>query len=127
MAFSHTLHTTVTGAGTTIQDSQTFTAALHLAIDESIAITDDNLINLSIDVSEIQLIKILSDQDLTLETNSSTVPDETLNLLANSPYIWDTKSLFTNLLATDITKIYLSNGSGSVATFKLIVLYDPTP
>lgn len=87
----------------------------------------DQLEVISIDVSQIQLIYILSTQDLTLETNDSGTPVDTIALRANEPYIWFVNSYFTNILDTDVTAIYLTNASGSSATFNLRCVYDTTP
>lgn len=82
---------------------------------------------IGIDVSAIQAIIIVSDQNVTMETNDGLSPNDTINLLADNPYIWYTGSYFTNLLTTDITDLYFTNSSGETATVKLLVIYDSTP
>lgn len=128
MAFTHTLKFGWGTGARSLEDNPTFSGdgqeSLQIAIADSVT---DQLASIAIDVSAIQAIYMVSDQDLTVETNSASVPDETLNLLANKPYVWYTGSLFTNLLATDITALYLSNSSGSAATFELEVVVDATP
>jgi len=81
---------------------------------------------MTIDVSQLKAIYILSDQNITLETNSGSAPADTLNLLANVPYVWHTGSYFTNLLTTDVTASYWTNASGSVANVNIELVVDPT-
>ncbi|KKN53084.1 hypothetical protein LCGC14_0605960 [marine sediment metagenome] len=106
----------------------TFTGDGKDNLDVSVADSStDYLVNFALDVSLIQAIIIVSDKDVTMETNDGTTPADTINLLANNPYIWYTGSYFTNLLTTDITGLYFTNSSGGVANVKLLVIKDTTP
>ena len=87
----------------------------------------DLLVNMAIDVSQLQLLYIVSDQDVTLETNDGTTPTDTINLLANKPYIWKVGSYFANLLTADVTAFYFTNSSGAVATVDVEGVEDATP
>ncbi len=128
MAFNHTVtYTTQTPSGVS-SVSNTYTGSSITSIDETVAHGATNFqINVAIDVSTIKSIFILSDQNVTLETNSGSSPAETISLVANVPYVWHTNSYFTNLLATDITAIFITNASGSTAAITLRVLQDATP
>ncbi len=126
MSFTHTLSLKVTTAGRNIlaeielsDDGQT-SRTIEVAQDST-----DLLVNLAIDVSQIQSIYMKSDQDLTVKTNDSGAPDNTLNLLADQPYIWWSGCLFTNLLTVDITALYLTNTAA--ATLEIEVVVDSTP
>lgn len=128
MAFTHTLTTTLRAPDGSLSYSNDFTDSAHVSFDETIANGGSNVqINVSIDVSEIASVFIVSDQNVTLETNSGSSPAETINLLADKPYIWYTGSYYTNLLATDITALFITNSSGSSATVRLRCVYDSTP
>lgn len=87
----------------------------------------DLLVNFACDVSQLQLIYMKSDQDITIETNDGTTPDDTINLKAGKPYVWYTGSYFTNLLTTDVTALYVTNSSGSTATLEIDGIEDSTP
>ena len=89
------------------------------------ALSRIELVNLN--VSEIKAIIITADQAILLETHDSGTPADTISLVAGKAYVWYTGSYFTNKLATDITKIYLTNASGSAATVEMEAVYDPTP
>lgn len=128
MAFTQTLDQTVNIGSRSVVENKTYTGTGQASVSESIAdSTTDGLVNIAIDVSEIKIIIMSSDQDLTVKTNSSGAPDETISLVAGVPLIWTSDSYYVNLLATDITKLYVTNASGSAAEFKVEVLVDATP
>ncbi len=130
MAFTHTLNLSWANAeGRALSTSKQYSGGAQASVSESIANSaTDELVNFALDVSTIKAIFIKSDQDITLETNSGSVPDDTLTLLAGVPYIWHTGSYFTNLLTTDITtNIFITNSSGSAALLEIEVVTDPTP
>lgn len=128
MAYTHNLATEANGFGSAIQETQAFTADLRVGQSTSIDnAVSEQLVTMAVDVSEIKLVKLLSDQDLTLEFNVAGAGVPTINLLAGNPYIWYTGSYFTDLLTVDITALYLSNSSGSTAIFKMTFLFDSTP
>lgn len=90
--------------------------------------TTDQEVTYALDVSQLQGIYIVSeDEDLTLETNNGSTPDDTINLKAGVPYLWHSNSYHTKLLTTDITKLYLTNGETGATTFRLISVADVTP
>jgi hypothetical protein len=82
----------------------------------------------AIDVSAMKSLFLLSDQDVTIETNSGSAADDTITLKAGIPLIWENVSgYYTNPLGTDVTDLYITNDSGSSATVTLRVLQDVTP
>ena len=130
MAFTHTIGFSWAGGGLSLASSNAFSAAAEYNITETVAdgITDAEVACV-IDVSEIKSIYISSNLNLLLETNINDGSVDVLNLLANQPYIWHTGYLYTNILDTDITKLFLTNstGGGETATFELRCVLDPTP
>lgn len=128
MSFSATLTETIDIGGLQVSQSNSYTDSAETRIDE--AVTDsqtDYLIALVQDVSETAIVYIVSDQAVTLEFNNSTTGVPTIPLLAGVPYVWHANSYFTDLLATDITAVYVTNASGSTANIKIRFLYDSTP
>ena len=89
--------------------------------------TTDLEVNVNLDVSQIKALYMVSTQALTVETNSASVPDDTIVLVANTALVWWAGSYYTNLLATDVTAMFLTNASGSAAQFTLEVIHDATP
>lgn len=125
----HTLtisHTTNDGGTQSNSISETGTAYLEVAEPVANSETDYEII-CAIDVSEIALLYIVSDQDVTLETNSGSEADDTLALKANEPAVWHTNSVHACPLGTDVTSVFITNASGAVANVKIRVLTDATP
>lgn len=127
---THTASSGWTDGSRSIISTKEYTGGLAQELNE--AVNDgatDQLIVIAIDVSAIKNIYIKADQDLTIETNNGTTPDDTINLKANVPYVFnaDINSYFTNLLTTDVTALYVTNASGTDATLEMEVLTDPTP
>lgn len=129
MAATHNLGVNWSGGGLSLSASNAYsgTGEANILAESVPDSTTDQQVNVAIDVSAIQSVYILSDQALTVETNNGTTPDDTITLVANTPYIWHTGSYFTNLLTTDVTALFLTNASGSTATFDLRCVYDSTP
>ena len=117
MACTYTIVEAVTAAGRTITKENSYTENAQNGISEPIPDQSTDLeVDFVLDVSAIKAIVIVSDQDITLETNNGTTPDDTINLVAGVPYIWTDKSYHACLLTTDVTALFITNSSGSAAT-----------
>lgn len=89
--------------------------------------TTDGEYNMAADVSTMSYLYIESDQDITIETNDGTTPDDTLTITANNPVIWYTGCFYSNPITTNITtNIFVTNSSGSTATLYMVVGQDAT-
>jgi len=129
MPFTHAITRSVSSSGGEgLGATNSYSAASETKLSETVAdgITD-KLVNIAIDVSEVKSFFILSDYAVTVETNDGGAPSNTLVLKANVPYMWDTDSYDTFKLTVDVTKIYLTNASGSTATVEIRLIQDPTP
>ena len=129
MSYTHQIEMRAQTPTGLISTSRTYTASGHAGVDaESIANGQTAfLINIAIDVSAVKSLIIKSDQDITIKTNSSGSPDDTLTIEANKEYAWNEDSLDTLLLTVDVTKIYVANASGSTATLTIDCIQDSTP
>lgn len=128
MSFSHTHTMSVQTSEGSLSYSKTIEADKKLAIDVPVADAEsDYEILAAIDVSTVKSIYIVSDQDVTLETNDGGTPVDTISLKAGVPYAWHTDSYDTLQLTTDVTAFYITNASGSIANLKMRVLEDSTP
>ena len=110
-----------------VSDEQT--AGSYLEISEAIPDNSTDLeVAMVMDVSEIALVLITCDREITFKTNSSSVPDETITVDENTPIAWGSGLSGSNPLETDITAIFITNNVDELdATLKVRVLYDPTP
>lgn len=99
-------------------------ANVEVAVPDS---STDLAVIMAIDVSALQLLYIVADQDLTIETNDGTTPDDTLTLKAGKPIVWYDGCGYSNPLGTDVTALYATNASGTDATLYVKTLQDATP
>ena len=64
---------------------------------------------------------------LTVKTNSSTSPDDTISLTVSNGYAWTTNDLNPLLLTVDITDLYITSTGDAIAEFFGRFLQDSTP
>lgn len=91
-----------------------------------VAAASNYLIAMVIDVSQLKSLFIVSDKDVTLETNSGGSPADTLTLLANVPVSWYPGCGYACPLGTDVTAIYLTNAGDADATVQMRFLVGST-
>ena len=129
MPVNMTLSVAAQSGGRIVESNKTYSGEAGPPLDVSIPdSSSDMFIAWNIDVSQIQAIIILSDYEITIKTNSSSTPDDTLVLPAGEPYLWTPDSLDTCLLTTDVTTgLYVSNSSGSAARLQIEDVTDATP
>lgn len=81
-------------------------------------------------VSRLKALWILSDKDVTIETNNSATPDDTLTITANKPWVWYDGSGITCPIvgaAGVVTKLFINNAGAADATVKIRGCDDVTP
>lgn len=128
MAFSHTAIINYATSAGTLERTKAYSASGETNFSESITTaTTDGPIVVAIDVSAVKSFYLVSDQAVTIETNSGSAADDTIVLKAAIPYIWNTDSYDAFLLGTDVTVIYVTNASGATATIELRCIQDATP
>lgn len=99
----------------------------HIGVNEPIAnATTNGEVAFTLDVSQLKGIYIVSDQDILLETNDGSSPDDTISLKAGIPYLWHENSYHACLFDADITALFVTNTSGSTANLKIDAFFDPT-
>ncbi len=116
----------VSVAGELILSEKEVESGARISIDESIPVANNVAVSLAVDVSQIKGVYILSDQDLLLETNNSSSPDNTLNLSAGVPYTWNEDKPYALAFTTDITSLFATNASSGAARLQIEILKDPT-
>lgn len=130
MAITHTIGTTYrSNNGSVSVPTKTLTGDGEVVYDGSIAAgASDVEIAIALDVSAMKSLAIVASGALTLETNSTSTPGDTIALTSdNKAVIWYDGSQFDNPLSTDVTKIYASNAGASAVTLKIVALLDITP
>ena len=88
----------------------------------------NKLVNFVATVANIKMLVMLSDQDVTVKTNNSGSPADTINLKAGVPLFYADSANLTNPLTVNVTALYLTNTSSTEAALVDIkVLLDTTP
>lgn len=90
---------------------------------EAIALdaTDYNIV-IGIDVSSLQVFAMKAGQDLTVKTNNSGAPQETISLVADRPIVWQEGD--AALFAGDVTGVFVTNASGVATTLEIVSATD---
>jgi hypothetical protein len=128
MPFTSLVTWSVFASGVSVQSSREYSGGQQIAINEIIISGATNqLVSLALDVSQIQSLILVSSRNVTLKTNNATTPTNTINLVANVPYIWNIDSYDTNKLTADVTSLFVTNSSGADALLRISAVLDPTP
>ena len=129
MALTRSIALNVSGGGVTVNKTVTITDSAAVQIQEAVADSSTDLeIACSIDQSVLSFLYLVSDQAVTIETNSGSTPDDTITLSADVPVIWYTGCGYTNPFSNaDVTSLFVTNASGSTANITLEALQDSTP
>lgn len=130
MSYSYNVSRAVVANSGTVSKSKQYTYSKIVEYSDSVSDgTTDDLVDLAFALAQLKVVYLASDQAITIKTNSSGAPQETINLLANVPLLWteDDYQASSTLFAGDVTALYLTNGSGSAAAVEMRVLLDGTP
>jgi hypothetical protein len=75
------------------------------------ATTNQAVPSFAFTLAKLQDVYITSDQDVTLKTNSSGSPQETLTIKAGKPFCWYKDSGVAAPFAGDVTALYVTTGA----------------
>lgn len=118
----------VTLDGVTRSKTKEITNTNIVSLEDSVANGQTNKeYVLALDQSQLNGLYIWADGAITLKTNSSGSPDDTLAVPAGIPYVWCTGMLGTLLITADVSKIFITNASGGVVNFIIKAIQDGTP
>jgi hypothetical protein len=127
MSFTHQVTEKVLVGGESISNVSTLTSGSKISIDESMPVATDTPLAITLDVSQAKSVYILSDRDITIETNATNAAGgNTLALKANIPYVWYTNKYHALVFTADITVAYITNAAAGAARLQIEILFDPT-
>jgi len=110
MSFDAQTRIDVTANSMSIAATRAFSGDTQVALDTQIAAaTTNQLFTIAIDVSQVKMLVMLADVAMTIKTNSSGSPANTVNLLAGVPYEYGEGGYTTLVLTTDVTAIYVTS------------------
>ncbi len=105
----------------------TFVADTRLYGDYPIApATVNQEITIAFTAASIEGLALFADGVLTIKTNSTATPDDTITTIANRPVIIRKNVWPTTTFAAAVTKFYVSNATGATVTLKVRGLKDGT-
>lgn len=128
-------HTFLRGIATgsfTTQRKVEVSAEQDVCMDVEVPVGNNQLFALALDVSQLKSLYIEAvGGALTLKTNSSGSPANTITLADGVPFSWiqnngalaDTSGA---AITTDITALYVTNGTAAAVSLKFATLLDPT-
>ncbi len=122
--FTHTLGTTYkTDAGTIASVQAIYNGEGEVDLDATVALSTTNK-EFDIQFIKTDVISMImySDKVVTIKTNSSGSPSDTISLAANMPLVWNTDTPTAIPLAGNVTKIFVTNATATAAALKIRVL-----
>lgn len=123
MSFTHTLAWSYTSVGDQISSNVSVSAELETKLDAAFTAANDQELVFTLDYSQCKGFFMVSDQDCSVETNSSSAAAQTFTMLADIPLAW-TYGDGACPVTTDITKLFVS--SAVAGTLKVRALVDGT-
>lgn len=110
-------------SGTVTSTVATYTDDSEVALDASVpASTTNKEYDLAVSKTDIKSMVLYSDVAVTIKTNSSSTPQETIALAAKQSLIWASDHSETCPFANDVTKFFISNAGTAAANVKFRAL-----
>ena len=125
----HSFTTTLVSPEGTLQASPTvITADMASGGDFVLGASATTEIDVAFTRSKLQSIYLLSSVNVTVKTNSSVAPQDTIALTAAQEKLWNTASLVgvSGLFGGDVAKMYVVN-AGAAGTMNIRFMTDVTP
>lgn len=114
------------GQSVTSNQNITGEGVTELDVTVGAAVTDKE-VEVQFRMAALQHLLLTTDKDVTLETNSASVPGNTIALKANVPFLWVKDSGIANPFTADVTKFFFTNAGAADAAVKIRMLKDATP
>lgn len=114
-------------AGRNVGATETITASAPGGFDVDVPDGSvDFLIHCAVDVSMVKGFILLSSQNVTVQTNSGSAPDDEIELIAGKVYDYAVNDYNAFLLGTDVVDFLVTNASGETANVVCQFIYDST-
>ena len=118
--FTHTLTTGYkTDEGTVTSVGQSFTGDGELGVNDSVAASTTNK-HYAVAVTKTQIVAMVlyASKAVTIKTNSSSTPQETITLADGAQITWYSTSTATCPFSSDVTGFYVTNAGSSASSIK---------
>jgi hypothetical protein len=128
MALAAEVWVRLSGLGPDLSQALALSGPSAIMLDEAIADGSTDLqVACAFALTGLQAFLLVSDQALTVKTNNSGAPQETLAIAAGKPLIYLPGTGAPALFAGAVTALFVTNASGATAALKVRVLHDSTP
>jgi hypothetical protein len=123
MSFTQTFNFSWTDGATPLTASVVTTGSLEQNFSGSVAAnTANNALSLDWTSAALQSVWMSSNQAVTIKTNNTSAPQDTIVLAANQPLAWYTGSGATSPFSNNVTEVYATNGTNTNAAVNLRIL-----
>lgn len=123
MAFTHTFTRACRdSSGNSLTYTEPITDDSEFNLSVQVAATSTNVeVDWAITVANLKSIAITCDLALTIKTNSTGSPQETITLIAGQVLVWTLQTDGSGHVpfAGDVTKLYVSNAGSTIANFNI--------
>jgi hypothetical protein len=111
-----------------ISKTEVVSAGAGPPLDESIpAASTDLAVAFAFAVAKLKAIFIQADRDMTIKTNSSGSPQETIALKAGQPFMWSlSDGYFAVPFAGNVTSLFVTLAAGTASVLQIRTVVDPT-
>ncbi len=129
MSFTDKISVTFAGGDLNSNQQVTKTASGRATVSENVPQSATTQLSIAFPIATIVSVLIRSDQDVTLKTNSSGAPVNTIAVTGGVPQVWWTGQGTCPFTTTDVSTIYVVAGAigSDGANVDISVLYDTTP
>ena len=129
MPFTHNIRQVWASAGDSVDRALNLTpdAEDKRSLSVATGVTDQQVL-IAFTLASLVDYYIVSDKNVTLETNSITgAGGDVISLVAGQPITWSSAANQAKHFTVDVTTIYLTNASGATATIEIRIGKDSTP
>jgi hypothetical protein len=129
MSINHKIITTFQSGSESLSGTKSVNVEAEANLSTSVAVGANQLHAFALDLSQVKTLYLrASGGDLTLKTNSSGSPADTITLLDGEPLSWhsdaDQQSPFAS--GTDVTALYITNAEAVAVLLDIRAGIDPT-
>jgi hypothetical protein len=125
MSATYTLLQQLNTPSGTVSQTISTTGEAVVEMDVAIPAASNTQVNLGFPYANVKMIWMNASVAMTLKTNSSSEPDQTISLAAGVPQAWITGGHGSNPITDDVAAIYVT--AAAEGTLSIRCLYDPTP
>jgi hypothetical protein len=122
--FTHSITSGYAGeGGNVITLTKKYTGQTEVAFDGTVpATTDNEAVTIAWIAANVKALLLYSDTALTIKTNSSGTPVNTVTLAAGQIIVWGNDHPEPNPIAANVTELFLSNDQANIANVSIRVL-----